>query len=475
MNYEVIIGIEIHLELKTQTKMFSAAAVSANAPANTCVSPTDIAIPGTLPLLNEEAVRLAVMTAYALNCEIDDLLRFDRKNYYYADLPKGYQITQQDYPLGKNGFVTIKDQGKVQNIRINRLHLEEDTAKLFHYETTTAIDFNRCGVPLIEIVSEPDMRSGEQAMAYVEKLRSILYYLGVSDCKMENGSLRCDINISLRPEGTMAFGNKVEVKNLNSIANIGKAVNAEVNRQTALLDSGTTVEQSTYRYDENSRQTILMRKKEGAVDYRYFPENNIPLIRLSKEFIEAAKAAIGELPDQRYQRYQNLGLNDYDSQQLVNNKALSDYFDEVCRYSDNYKSCCNWLLGDFSAYLAKELVEANATAIKPEALGELVALIDKQTISSKQAKEVFQEMLGGKMPQAIIAEKGLKQESDETKIIALLETVLNENPQSIQDYHQGKDRALGYLIGQVMKLSQGQANPAMVSALLKSALAQRKD
>jgi len=475
MSYEVIIGIEIHLELKTETKMFSGAPVAVNAPSNSCVSAIDIALPGTLPQLNQQAVKLAIMACTALNCELDDLLRFDRKNYYYSDLPKGYQITQQFFPLGKNGYVLIKADGKESKIRINRIHLEEDTAKQYHHADGTYIDFNRCGVPLIEIVSEADIRSGKQAVAYVEKLRTILYYLGVSDCRMEEGSLRCDINISLRPYGYNGLGNKVEVKNLNSIANIEKAVASEVTRQTALLNSGQEVEQATFRFDEASRKTVLMRKKDSTVDYKYFPEPNIPLIRLSSEFIATTIKEIAELPEQRLVRYQKLNLSDYDCQLLLNNKQLGDYFDKVCQFTKDYKSACNWLLGEFSSYLSKSKLSISETKIKPESLAELLQLINDEIISSKQAKLVFEEMTKGHSPKTVVEEKGLMQVSDDNVIIEIIKQVLIDNPQSIKDYHQGKDRALGYLVGQLMKLSQGQVNPAKASELLKEALAQIKE
>jgi len=475
MNYEVIIGVEIHLELKTNTKMFSGAPALANASPNSCVSPVDIALPGTLPQLNKEAVRLALLACKALNCEIDALLRFDRKNYFYSDLPKGYQITQQLFPLGKNGHIDITTEGKSKDVRINSIMLEEDTAKQFHYPEGTYIDFNRSGIPLIEIVSAADMRNGAEAMAYVEKLRSILYYLGVSDCRMEEGSLRCDINISLRPYGYAGFGNKVEVKNLNSLANIVKAVDAEIVRQTIILNSGEEVVSATCRFDETSRKTVVMRRKDGAVDYKCFPEPNIPLIRLSEDFISEALNSGGELPDTRKRRYQDLGLNDYDSRQLVANKELGDYFDEVCRYSADAKGACNWLLGDFSAYLAKEQIAINESPIKAESLAQLLELINNQTISSKQAKLVFAEMTKGKKPQNVVAEKGITQVSDDSVIREIVSRVLSDNPQSIADYLGGKDRALGYLVGQVMKLSAGQVNPAKASSLLEEALAEVKE
>lgn len=475
MNYEVIIGIEIHLELKTKTKMFSPALVDANEKPNSLVSVIDMAFPGTLPCLNKEAVKLGLVSAFTLNCEVDSLLRFDRKNYFYSDLPKGFQITQQYHPLGKNGYVLIKVDGLEKQIRINRIHLEEDTAKQFHEEDNTLIDFNRSGIPLLEIVSEPDLRSGEQAMAYVEKLRSILYYLGVSDCKMEEGSLRCDVNVSLRPYGQLEFNNKTEIKNLNSINNIKRAVEAEIDRQSAILSDGGVVQQATCRYDESLKTTVVMRKKEGVVDYKYFPEPNIPLIRLDSQFLQEAKDSIGELPDERLKRYLSLGLNEYDSSLLIQNKELGDFFDLAKQDTKDYKILCNWLTGEFTAYISKNQLDIKNSKITPKNMAELVELIGEGVISSKQAKMVFIEMDAGKNPKTIVKEKGLRQVTDVETIMKLVEQVIEENPMSVSDYHEGKDRALGFLVGQVMKLSLKQANPATASELLKKALKLRRE
>ena len=330
MNYETIIGIEIHCELKTKTKMFSSAPVAFGEVANTCTNEIDLGHPGTLPCVNKEAVRLAVKACTAMNCTIDPLVKFDRKNYYYSDLPKGYQITQQFHPIGRNGCVTIETENGTKDIRINRIHMEEDTAKQFHSDAGTLIDFNRAGTPLIEIVSEADMRSGAEAAAYVEKLRTLLYYLGVSDVKMEEGSMRCDVNVSIRPVGSETFGTKTEVKNLNSISNVQKAIDAEVERQIALVEAGEKVEQATRRYDETQKTTILMRKKEGSVDYKFFPEPNIFPIRLSDAWIKDIQDNMEELPDARKARYMSEnGLSDYDAGVLVANRELSDFYDAV--------------------------------------------------------------------------------------------------------------------------------------------------
>lgn len=470
MNYQVVIGIEIHLELKTISKMFSGAPVLTNQPPNSCVSPIDLALPGTMPCVNKQAVVLALMACKVTNCAISDVLKFDRKNYYYSDLPKGYQITQQFHPIGQNGWLKIETGDGYKKIRINRIHLEEDTAKQFHKLDGTYLDFNRAGTPLIEIVSEADIENAQQAVAYIEKIRAIMYYLGVSDCKMEEGSLRCDVNISLRPYGYLGFGNKVEIKNLNSLANVKKAIEVEIIRQNKVLNAGESVVQATYRYDENTRATIMMRKKEGNVDYKYFPEPNIPPIRLSQEFIDKAFKGITELPQERVQRYLALGLNDYDANLLVDNKELGDYFDLVSMETNLYKQVCNWLTGEFTSYLNKTQMTPTTTNILPKNLAALVMMVDKSDISLAQAKVVFKEMASGESPKCIVEKLGFAQVSDMSIISQIVEEVLQNNQQSINDYMQGKDKALGYLVGQVMKQSKGQVNPNMANQLLKQAL-----
>lgn len=474
MNYETVIGIEIHCELKTKTKMFSGAPVSFGAVANSCVNEIDLGHPGTMPCVNKEAVRLAIMAATALHCEIDPLVKFDRKNYYYSDLPKGFQITQQFHPIGSGGYVEIEtDEGKKQ-IRLNRIHMEEDTAKQFHNEEGTLIDFNRAGTPLVEIVSEADMRSGKEAAAYVEKLRSILNYLGVSDVKMEEGSMRCDVNISLREAGSTVFGVKTEIKNLNSIANVSKAVDYEVERQKEILEQGGTIIQETRRFDEAQKATVSMRKKEGNVDYKYFPEPNISPIRLAADWIADIQAHLPELPDQRKERYQSeYGLNDYDAGVLVNNRELAEFYDEVCAHTSEYKLAANWTIVELTAALNKLNVKPENNPCNPLHLAEMLQMIKEGTISSKQAKIVFEEIMQGKDPKQVVAEKGMKQMSDGDELLKLVNEVLDNNPKSIEDFKNGKDRAVGFLVGQVMKASKGTANPAMTNQLIKQELAKR--
>ena len=474
MTYETVIGIEIHCELKTRSKMFSGAPVTYGAAPNTAVNEIDLGHPGVLPSLNKGAVEKALQACMALNLTIDPLVRFDRKNYFYADLPKGFQITQQFHPIGQAGWLDIETDEGTRRIRINRLHMEEDTAKQYHVDDASWIDFNRAGVPLVEIVSEADLRSAKEAMAYVDKLRNILVYLEVTDGKMEEGSLRCDINISLRPTGSNTFGTKTEIKNINSISNIEKAVACEILRQTALLEAGQPVEQATRRYDDVAKTTVMMRKKEGSVDYKYFPEPNIPPVLLAQSWIDSIRAALPELPDARFARYKNLGLNDYDAGQLIQNKAISDFFDALLPQVRSVKLAANWCLQDVLANLTQEQLTQRTYALKLSELAQLINALADQTLSSKQAKEVFPHLLEGKSFEDTVKVLNLVQVSDTSVLAALVDEVLNENPQSIADYHAGKDRALGFLVGQLMKKSKGQANPARSSELLKAQLDARK-
>lgn len=474
MNYETVIGIEIHCELKTKTKMFSSAPVSVNSQPNTCVNEIDLGHPGTLPSLNKEAVRLSVMACHALNCEIDPLIKFDRKNYYYSDLPKGFQITQQFHPIGRNGYIDIPTDNGIKHIRINRLHMEEDTAKQYHSGDETWIDFNRAGTPLVEIVSEADIRSAHEAMIYVEKLRNILVYLGVTDGKMEEGSLRCDINISLREVGADAFGVKTEIKNLNSISNIEKAIQAEVIRQTELLENNLPIEQATRRYDDVQKTTILMRKKEGSVDYKYFPEPNITPVLMDPVWLKSIIDNLPELPDHREKRYMDAGLNAYDAGQLIQNKALSDFFDELINETSYVKLAANWCLSDILANFSTKQLHEKAYSLKIKEMGHMINALGKQEISSKQAKDIFVELLKGHDYHVTVKALNIEQVSDQSVLIQMVEDILNENEQSIIDYHNGKDRALGFLMGQIMKKSKGQANPVITNQLLLEGLMKRK-
>ncbi len=471
--YKTTIGIEIHCELKTGTKMFSGAPVKFGETANTCTSVVDLAMPGTLPSVNKEAVRLAIKACTGLHCDIDPLVKFDRKNYYYSDLPKGFQITQQFHPIGRDGYVEIETEEGSKQIRIERIHMEEDAAKQFHRETGTYIDFNRAGVPLVEIVSRPDMHSAEEAAAYVDTLRQILLYLNVSDVKMEEGSMRCDVNISLSADDSL--GTKTEIKNLNSIANVQKAVAAEIERQSRILDEGGRVEQATRRYDESQKTTVLMRKKEGAVDYKYFPEPNIFPIQLDEAWIRDIQDTMEELPAARRARFmKDYGLGEYDAQVLVADPAMADYYEEAAKTAKDAKKTANWVIGDLSAALNRDNRTFANAGVAPEHLAQLVNLVADDTISGKQAKTVFEDMLSsGKEPAKIVEEKGMKQVTDEGAILALVTEVLDANPKSIEDYKAGKDRAIGFLVGQVMKKSRGTANPKRTNELIREELAKR--
>ena len=475
MNFETVIGIEIHLELNTKTKMFSSAPNSFGKEPNTQVSKVDMAFPGILPTVNKKTVEYAIMACSALNLSIDNELWFDRKNYFYSDLPKGFQITQDKRPIGRDGFIEVDTINGVKRIGIERIHMEEDTAKQSHYGDYTLIDYNRCGVPLIEIVSKPDMRSGEEAAKYVEKLRSILSYLGVSDCKMEEGSMRCDINISLRPIGSEKFGVKTEIKNLNSINNIQRAVEFEISRQEKLLLKGLEVEQETRRFDEASKQTVLMRKKTDAVDYKYYTEANIMPIKLSDAFINKAINLVPELPDARFNRFvSELNLSEYDARQLINQKAVADYYEEVLKGYNDPKITANWILGDVYSYLNKNNLTIKDFKLSTSNLAKLLTLLKQGKISSKQGKEIFNIIIEtNEDPETIAKAKGMVQESDEGLIMEYINEVLQDNPQAIATYKSGRDNILGFLVGQVMKKSKGKANPAITSKLLKEEIMKR--
>ena len=474
MKYNVTIGIEIHCQLKTNTKMFSGAPTSFGRKANTCVNEIDLGHPGAMPEVNKEAVRRAIQACTAFHMTIDPLVKFDRKNYYYSDLAKGFQITQQFHPIGKDGYVMIDTPEGKKKIRIERIHMEEDTAKQFHLSKFSLLDFNRAGTPLIEIVSRPDMTNGQEAEAYVEALRQTLYYIGVSDCRMEEGSMRCDVNVSIAPEGADHLGTKNEIKNINSISNIGKAVDYEVERQKKLLEAGEEVHQETRRFDDKTGETILMRRKEGNVDYKFFPEPNIFPIRLDDAWIKSIQDNMPELPEARKERYaKEYGLSDHDISSLIGNKEMSEFFETVMQYGKDAKNVCNWLLSDISAWLNKHEMAITECHLNPEHLAKLVGMIDEGKVSNAQAKKLVDDLMEGKDPEISAREKGLVQISDAGAIQSMVEEVLDANPQAIEDFKNGKDRAVGFLTGQVMKKSKGQANPGMVNQMIREALKNR--
>ncbi|RST70810.1 Asp-tRNA(Asn)/Glu-tRNA(Gln) amidotransferase subunit GatB [Siminovitchia acidinfaciens] len=476
MNFETVIGLEVHVELKTDSKIFSPAPNHFGAEPNANVTVIDLAYPGVLPVLNKRAVEYAMKAAMALNCEIATETDFDRKNYFYPDNPKAYQISQQDNPIGKNGWIEIEVNGEKKIIRINRVHMEEDAGKLTHTgKGYSLVDLNRAGTPLIEIVSEADMRSPDEAYAYLEKLRSIVQFTGVSDCKMEEGSLRCDANISLRPVGQEEFGTKTELKNLNSFNFVRRGLEYEVKRQEEVLLSGGEILQETRRYDEATGKTILMRVKETADDYRYFPEPDLVNLIIDDEWKDRVRAEIPELPDARKQRYVGeLGLPEYDAMVLTLTKEMSDFFEAVIAEGADAKQASNWLMGEVSAYLNAEQKELHDVAMTPQGLAGLIKLIENGTISSKIAKKVFSELIEkGGDPEVIVKEKGLVQISDEGALLKIIGEVLDANEQSVEDFKSGKGRALGFLVGQVMKATKGQANPPLVNKLLAQEIEKR--
>jgi len=471
MGYETVIGLEVHAELSTDSKIFCDCSTSFGAPPNTHTCPICLGHPGVLPVVNKQAVEFAIKAALALNCEISTETKFDRKNYFYPDLPKAYQISQYDKPIGKNGWIEIEVEGKKKKIRINRLHLEEDAGKSTHSEfgDGTLVDFNRVGVPLIEIVSEADMRSPEEARAYLEKLKAIIQYTGVSDVKMEEGSLRCDANISLRPEGQKAFGTKTELKNMNTFKGVQRALEYEVRRQTRVLKSGENVVQETLRWNEEKGITVSMRSKEEAHDYRYFPDPDLVDMIIDQDWIDRIRAELPELPDARKKRYiEQYELSDYDAEILTSSKAMADFFEATLEYTKDAKAVANWIMGDLLRHLNEEGIELEESKVNPKLLGEMVQMIEKGTISGKIGKTVFKEMLqSGKDPQTIVKGKGLVQITDEAALAKIVQTVIENNPKSVEDYRSGKQQAIGFLVGQVMKETKGKANPQIVNKLIK--------
>ncbi|MGG4340026.1 Asp-tRNA(Asn)/Glu-tRNA(Gln) amidotransferase subunit GatB [Paenibacillus lautus] len=472
--YETVIGLEVHVELHTNSKIFCGCSTAFGAPPNTHTCPICLGHPGVLPVLNRQAVEYAMKAAMALNCTIGDISKFDRKNYFYPDSPKAYQISQYDQPIGENGWIDIEVDGKTKRIGITRLHLEEDAGKLTHVDGGYAslVDFNRVGTPLVEIVSEPEISTPEEAKAYLEKMRAIMQYCDVSDVKMEEGSLRCDANISLRPWGQKELGTKAELKNMNSFRGVQRGLEYEQYRQTEILDEGGVIVQETRRWDEAQAKTFSMRGKEQAHDYRYFPDPDLVSVHISEEWKEAVRATIPELPDARKARYASeYGLPDYDAAVITSSKLLADFFEDSLNYTKDAKSVSNWIMGDLLGYLNSNNLELSEVKITGQGLGEMIGLIEKGTISSKIAKTVFKEMLeSGKLPAQIVEEKGLVQISDEGAIKSIVEQVVANNPQSVEDYKAGKQKAIGFLVGQVMKESKGKANPALANKLLVEVL-----
>lgn len=474
MKFDVVIGLEMHIQMKTRSKMFSCGPVSFGMSPNSKVNIVDIGFPGAMPTVNKQAVINAIRVSHALHMSIDDVVQFERKNYYYSDLPKGYQLTQQFRPIGSHGYLYIKTSEGERKIGIERLHLEEDTCKQIHIGEYTYLDYNRAGIPLIEVVTLPGIKNGEEAAKYVEKIRSIVTFLDVSDGKMENGSLRCDINISLKEKGKDKFGTKVEIKNLNSINNIQKAIDYEIKRQSEVLENGGVIKQETRRFDESSKKTVVMRMKTNAIDYKFFTDPNIPPIKLTSQFIKHAIDTSPELAEARLVKYKNLGLNDYVSNLLVENKEISDYYDSAVKTGANPGLLANWVTGEVQSILNKENISVKDFPISPEQLGELVILIDNEKISNRQGKELFYKMLDNpKSINRLLDQSDASMISDEKTLVNIVNKVIDMNSQAVSDYKNGKEKSLGYIVGQVMKETQGKANPNMTSKLVLEEIKRR--
>ena len=469
--YEVVIGLEVHAQLKTKSKIFAPDKNEFGQEPNTLTSPITLGMPGVLPVLNKECVNMGILTGLALNCEIPSRCKFDRKQYFYPDLPKGYQISQYDEPICVNGHIEI--DGK--RIGITRAHLEEDAGKLVHAgangiagSTYSLVDLNRAGTPLLEIVSEPDMRSSEEAKNYMEELRNIVRYIGVCDVNLEEGSIRCDANISIMPKGSKEFGTRAEIKNVNSFAALQRAIEYEIERQIEIVEEGGEVVQETRLWDDASRETRSMRGKEDAHDYRYFPEPDLMPLEISREWVEEIRAKMPELPNQKRKRYQEIGLSEYDASVIVEQMGLALFFDKVLELGANPKTAVNFIMGEITAYLKEEHIEITDTKLTPDNLAELISLIEKGTISNNIGKQIIIEMMkDGTKASVIVEKKGLSQISDEGAIKELVQKVVDAHPNEVEAYKNGKTNLLGFFVGQVMKETKGRANPKTVNQLIK--------
>ena len=474
MNWETVIGLETHVQLSTKTKLFSRASTAFGASPNTNVNLIDCGLPGVLPSVNKEAFYKAIRFGMAIDAQINQTSIFDRKNYFYADLPKGYQITQMDLPIVLGGSIDIQLEETIKTINITRAHLEEDAGKSIHdeYDGFSAIDLNRAGTPLLEIVSEPEISDAKEAVAYMKAMHQLVTYLDVSDGNMAQGSLRCDANVSIRKKGEKELGTRTEIKNINSFKFIEKAINFEIKRQIKLLENGEKVTQETRLYDSSKDETRPMRSKEFANDYRYFPEPDLLPVVISDEEIQKIRNEFPELPKEKEARYQDrFGLSAYDSQIISSSKSMADFFDAAAEKIENYSLLSNWLIGEISAYLNKEQIEIHKSKLTSDNVAMLINRIDDQTISGKIGKSIFEEMcLSGSTPDEIIESQGLKQISDDEAIEEIIMTVISENPSQVKAYLDGKDKLFGFFVGQVMKLTEGKANPKAVNSILKDKL-----
>ena len=473
--YEVVIGLEVHAQLKTKSKIFAPDGTEFGKEPNTETCPITLGMPGVLPVLNKECVNMGIKTGLALNCEIPSRCKFDRKQYFYPDLPKGYQISQYDEPICVNGHIDIK--GK--RIGITRAHLEEDAGKLVHAGSAggiagssySLVDLNRAGTPLLEIVSEPDMRSSDEARAYMEELRNIVRYIGVCDGNLEEGSMRCDANISIMPKGSKEFGTRAEIKNVNSFSALQRAIEYEIDRQIEIVEEGGEVVQETRLWDDNSRETKSMRGKEDAHDYRYFPEPDLMPLEISREWVDEIRTNLPELPEAKRQRYMSLGLSEYDASVIVEQMGLALFFDKVLELGATPKIAVNFIMGEIAAYLKEEHIEISDTKLTPENLAELISLIEKKTISNNIGKQIIIDMMkDGTKASEIVEKRGLSQISDEGAIKEICQKVVDSNPDNVEKYKSGKTQLLGFFVGQVMKETKGRANPKVVNDLMKEIL-----
>ena len=476
--YEPVIGLEVHVQLATRTKIFCGCPTSFGAPPNSNVCPVCLGLPGALPVLNGPAVEMAIRASLALHCRVNEVSRFARKNYFYPDLPKGYQISQYDQPVSEHGWIEVEVEGQPRKkIGITRVHMEDDAGKSIHdglrdSDRYTSVDLNRSGTPLIEIVTEPDMRSSDEAYAFLTEIKQVLQYVQVSTCDMEKGHLRCDANVSVRPKGAEKFGTKAEVKNLNSFRFLKQALDYEIARQVAVVESGGRVIQETRLYNPDLGETIGMRSKEHAHDYRYFPEPDLVPVRVSAEWMARIRETMVELPGDRRQRFiRDWGLREYDAQVLTSTRELSDYFERAARAAGDPKAAANWVMGDLLGALKAQDKDIGESPVSAEDLGELVSLIGKGELSGKLAKGIFAKMLdGGGSARAIMEREGLKQISDSGALESMVDDVIAANPKQVEQYRSGKTTVINFLVGQVMKASRGQANTATVNEILKRKL-----
>lgn len=473
--YETVIGLEVHAQLATDSKIFCNCSTEFGAEANMHTCPVCLGLPGTLPVLNKKVVDYAIMAGLATNCSIADYSKFDRKNYFYPDLPKAYQISQFDLPICREGYIEVELEDGVKKIGITRIHMEEDAGKLIHEgsidkSSGSLVDYNRTGVPLIEIVSEPDMRTAAEARQYLTQLKKILEYIAVSDCNMDEGSLRCDANVSIRPLGQKEFGTRTELKNMNSFKAVEKAIEYEVERQKEVIENGGQVVQETRTWDDSLNKTISMRGKEQAHDYRYFPEPDLVPLEIDSEWVDSIRNQLPELPREKKERFvKEYGIPEYDAGVLTDSLALATFFEDCVSSYNDAKAVSNWIMGDFLRLVKEENLDIEEVKITGALMAKMLQLMDKGVISSKIAKTIFEEMFKtGKDPELIVEEKGLKQISDEDKLEEIVEKILKENPEAIEDIRNGKDRAIGFLVGQVMKETRGKANPGMVNKLIRA-------